>query len=96
MDTAQLIFVIASGAAAVALIVAVWKLGNSVPAWLLEALQAGGALGAGWAKGTENKIDDEIWEEILNRIDQLEVRIDELPVPPTESVENPESNAPTT
>lgn len=65
-------FLILSLILAVALIVAIWKLGNSVPAWVIDIAQSGARVAYDYAKGTEQTLDDEIWLDVMKRLDALE------------------------
>lgn len=73
MEAGELIFIVVSALLGVALIVAIWKLGESVPAWVIDLAQAGAGVGYEYALGTDNKIDDGAWEDIIARLDRLEL-----------------------
>lgn len=79
MSTQEVIFIAFSVGMLIALIVAIWKLGNSVPAWVIDVLQAGGSVGREYAKATENKLDDEAWDEFLRVLEAEEKRRAEQP-----------------
>jgi hypothetical protein len=78
MSIQEIVFLVVSLGLMVALTLAIYKLGNSVPAWVLDVARAGADVGADWADDTANSVDDAIWGEIIEKLDELQGEVNNL------------------